>query len=283
MNNVDRGILVGMVLGDGCLRVRDRLIGKYINHQSELRIKHSYKQRVYLEYKAELVRKIFGGNATTKDTTVNLKGKVHNQVLFVKSNPYFRTLRSVMYPNGKKTYTEQCLNYLTPNGIAIWYMDDGSAHINTNKNGWVSSCFTIISTCCSLPEVELIIKYFSEIHDISIKKMYQKDKYWSIRMNTEASQKFAKLVSPFIIPEMRYKLAHVANLNVQECKTHSSVCLQCGINSYGNNRRKGLCGRCYTNNNYDEVRKHTIQKKKCEDMIRANANKEALDVTDKEL
>jgi hypothetical protein len=279
MNKVDRGIITGMVFGDGCLRVRDRIKdGKYSYVQSELRIKHSYKQRAYLEYKAELIRKIFGGNATVKDTTVVINGETHNQVLFSKSNNYFKTLKSVIYPNGVKTFTKQSLSYLTPHGIAIWYMDDGSAHVNYNKEGWVSSCFTCIATCCSLPEVELIVDYFDSNHGIKVKKMYDKKGHWSLRINTESSQLFARLISPFVIPEMRYKLAHVANLNVQECKTHSSLCVQCGVNSYGNQRRAGLCGKCYTNNNYAKQKAN-----KCEDIVRTNANKEALEVTDKEL
>jgi len=245
MNRIDRGILTGMVFGDGCLRVRDRLKdGKYAYIQSELRIKHSYKQRAYLDYKADLIRKIFGGNATVKETTVTTLGKVHNQVLLTKSNKYFKTLKSVMYPNGIKTYTKQSLSYLTPHGIAIWYMDDGSANTNTNKEGWCSSCITHISTCCSLPEATEIVKYFIDTHDIEVKTFFEKGN-WSIRMNTEASQKFAKLIAPFIIPEMRYKLAHVANLNVQECKTHSTNCIKCGLNTFGNHRRKGVCGACY--------------------------------------
>jgi LAGLIDADG DNA endonuclease family len=276
MNRQDRGILVGMVLGDGCLRVRERAKGKYKYIQSELRLLHSLKQLAYLEYKVELITRIFGGKATINPSKAIVKGITYPSFLYTKSNKYFVALRRVMYPEGKKTYTKQVLSYLTPHGIAIWYMDDGSANTNVRNDGYVSSCMTRIHTCCSLPEAELVKDYFKEIHDIDVKVMPEKGNF-SIRMNTESSQKFARLVAPFIIPEMLYKLAHVANLNVQECRTRPSLCVQCGENTYGNHRRIGLCIKCYTNNRYAE------QKEKREDIVRTNANKEALEVIDKEL
>jgi hypothetical protein len=257
MNRQDRGILVGMVFGDGCLRVRERLWReKYKYVQSELRMKHSHIQRAYLEYKAELVNKMFGGNATVNTVQTKLKGKSYEQCLYTKSNKYFKALRRVMYPNGKKIFTRQSLNYLTPHGIAIWFMDDGHARVNVDNQGWVSSISSEIATCCSLQEIEDIKAYFKEIHDIDIKPYrYGKGtEYWCFRMNTANTQEFARIISPYVIPSMRYKLANVANLNVQECRAQSSICTSCGSVSYGNDRRGGKCTKCYSKDAYKRRR-----------------------------
>lgn len=263
MNRDKRGLLVGMVLGDGCLRVRTRLKdGKYPYVQSEFRMKHSYKQREYLEHKAELVRQMFGGEVNVKSTYVMLKGVRHEQVLVTKSNNYFRALYKVMYPNGVKTYTRRVLGYLTAHGIAMWYLDDGHARVNVNRDGWVTSCTTEIATCCSKPEVEVIRLYFQQVHDISVKPYQLRENQWCIRMNTANSQKFARLIMQYVPASMRYKLAHVSNLNVHECRAPAIECVSCGVLAYATDRRKGLCLSCY--------HRQRRRKQKGEDIVRAN-------------
>lgn len=244
MNREDRGILVGMVFGDGYLNVRHRLKDeKYKYESSELVIVHSVQQRDYLIYKSELVRKIFGGNHTIREKTIALaNGKTYFGCGFSKSNKYFRILKRIMYPNNKKTITSQSLNMLTAHGIAIWYMDDGHARRNINNQGFVSSVSTNIATCCPEDEASLICKWFKELYDIQFKPFPEKGSF-SIRCNTQESHKFARLIEKFIIPSMRYKLAHVADLNLHERQAPTGICI-CGDVIYGN-RHKGLCGVCY--------------------------------------
>jgi hypothetical protein len=220
MNREDRGILVGMVLGDGYLNVRHRLKdNKYKYESSELVIVHSTKQRDYLLYKSELVRRIFGGKFTISEKKTTLKtGKTYFGCGFSKSSPYFRILKKMMYADRKKTITTQVLNMLTPLGIAIWYMDDGHARRNINKDGYVSSVSTNIATCCSEQESLLICEWFYDRYEIKFKPFPEKGNF-SIRCNTQDSHKFARLIEPFIIPSMRYKLSHVADLKSHELQT----------------------------------------------------------------
>lgn len=219
MNSKDRAILVGMVLGDGYLNVRTRLNqGKYRYESSAIRLKHSVKQIDYLRYKAEILRRMFGGKVTIGFEDTRIGERVHKMCYVDKSNTYFRVLRSFMYPEGKKQFTRRVLDMLTPHGIAIWYMDDGSAGVNRNKSGWVTSCYTNLSTHCTEAEAVVICDYFREVHEIEFRKGYEKGRY-IVRANTAASQKFARLVEPYVIPSMRYKLAHVANLHLHECRT----------------------------------------------------------------
>lgn len=249
MNRKDRGLLVGMLLGDGCLRVRDRLKdGKYLYKQAELRVKHSSKQKAYAEHKAELVAQMFGGACKVHDTSSVAFGAKYSQVYFTKSNPYFRALYSVVYPEGKKRITRRVLNYLTPQGIALWYLDDGSARVNRNSEGWVSSCATEIATCCTLDEAEEIVAYFKAVHDIVVKP-FKLNTYWCIRMNTAESQKFCRLIAQYVPASMLYKLQHVSNLNVQECRTPAVPCRTCGTPTRTADRRKGLCLSCYHKQN----------------------------------
>ena len=252
MNREHRGILVGMTLGDGHLNVRKRKQkGKYEYESSELRIVHAIKQKDYLSHKAELVRKIFGGKHSVRDFThapPAAKGRSYKMCGFSKSHKYFKTLKSMMYPCGIKTYTRRVLDMLTPEGIALWYCDDGSAARNFNKKGWVSSVSTLIATQCSKIEAETICDYFLETYSIQFRLAFDKrcveGKQYYIRANTYESKRFVKLIEKYIPDSMRYKLSHVSDLNLQECRAPKTQCLSCDADVYGN-RRKGLCCKCY--------------------------------------
>ncbi len=221
MNTEDRGILVGMVIGDGYLNVRHRIKPKgYEYESSELKVSHSTKQLDYAQHKANLIKKMFGGkcNIYYYETFLKATNKSYPMCAFMKSNSYFRILKKFIYKDKTKCITSEVLNMLTPHGIAIWYMDDGHARRNFNKDGFVSSVSTEISTYCTYEEANTIINWFKEKHGLDTKLFLSKGKY-CIKWNTQASHEFARLVQPYIIPSMLYKLSHVADLSLHECRT----------------------------------------------------------------
>lgn len=259
MNRKDRGALVGMVLGDGCLNVSRRIHSGNgcMQDRNEFRIVHGERQRDYCEHKAARVKQIFGGKFNVLPYK-NGPGGRYKAYGFTSSNKYYRTLKGMMYKEGKKAYTRHVLDMLTPEGIAFWYMDDGNAQTNTNKDGYISSVSSSIATQCSKHEIEIIIEYFKVSHDINFKarcdKKCSEGKQFYIQSNTTESRKFIKLIEPYIIDSMRYKLRHVANLDSHECQAPVSKCVECNRNVY-EKRRGGLCSGCYSRKYYREVRR----------------------------
>jgi hypothetical protein len=279
MEVAKRGRLVGMILGDGYVNTT--------NNKSELSVLHSVAQRDYCEHKAALVRMTLGGKFNVREYANGPGGK-YKAVKFVSSNPYWANLKSWIYPGGKKTFTRKVLDMLTPEGIAIWYMDDGHARTNTNSEGWVTSVATNIATMCSESECTTIRDYFLEVHQIEWKIRCRKgsapDRAFFIECNTTQSRKFAELVRPYIISSMLYKLAHVASLDSHECRTPVGACVQCEATIY-EHRRTGLCAACYSRRYYREVRRFIEDRKPRQtgdEIVRPNANNEALEVVDKE-
>ncbi len=247
MDEVKRGRLIGMVLGDGHINTSG---GK-----RELSVLHSLAQKEYCEHKAALVKMTLGGAFQVREYANGPGGK-YRAVKFVSSHAYWGNLKSWCYPNGVKTYTRKVLDMLTPEGIAIWYMDDGSARANRNTKGWVTSVATDIATMCSESECVVICDYFREVHQIEWKIRCRKgsppEKAFYIQCNTEGSRQFAQLIRPYVIESMLYKLAHVADLGSHECRTPVGNCVKCGANIY-EFRRTGLCGACYSRKYYREV------------------------------
>jgi len=288
-----RGILVGMVLGDAFLNVRYRMKDKYHYVSSEMRILHSIVQKDYCEHKAGLIKKHLGGNFSVSFGMHGPNNK-YRYCAFSVSNPYFKQLREWLYPNGKKTFSRHVLDMLTPEGIALWYMDDGHARINRNKEGWVSSVSTDIATMCSNEEVLILQKYFSEEYGISFNARFDKrcsdGKQWFLEANTKNSREFIGLVQPYIIPSMMYKLAHVANLGLHEHRAPLTHCVKCASPVYAK-RYGGLCPRCYSRKHYREVariREGRKSKKKDgtfykgDEIVRTCGNSEPQEVEDKE-
>lgn len=190
-----------------------------------MQVKHSATQVEYCAHKAELLRKATGRKCEVKFYNATAAGKQYKQAQFMFSHPYIRVLHEWMYRDGKKFFDKQVMSYLTPHGIAMWYMDDGTGRVNRNKDGVITSCSTTIATMCSAEDVGVIIGYFNNSFGIEFKARFDKrrpsNKAWFIEANTTNSKKFAELVRPFIIPSMFYKLAHVDCLGSHEYGTAS--------------------------------------------------------------
>jgi hypothetical protein len=254
MNDNDRGILVGMVLGDGYIRTataRDKLMNRHVSPQ--IYFGHSIAQSVYAEHKVNVLNKMFGGHATLR------KSRQSNGYEFVyanKSNPYFKTLKGMMYCSGKKTITRQVLDMLTPEGIAYWFMDDGSYRMNKDMDGVVSSISLTISIYSSEAEIDCVVGFFLEKYDIMFKKAFcKKTKLWYVRANTFNSRKFSLLIEKYIIPSMSYKLSCVKLLDCHECPTSEVfTCSSCG-GIFPALKASGKCMLCYNKEYFNELAK----------------------------
>jgi hypothetical protein len=206
MNSTKRGILYGIALGDGSLHKRKE-------GNCTLQFTHSEKQKDYAEYKAKKVNSLLGGkkNQVNWYTTRTPYGKI-TYGKYGKSHKYCNQMRRVLYPYGKKTYTRKVLDFLNPEGIAFWYMDDGGLSKSFRKHketGEITgcSCEMRFSTYCTLEEIECIIEYFKEVWGIQGKQRYSKKHgTYYLAFGSKESKKLELLIKPYIIESMYYKL-----------------------------------------------------------------------------
>jgi hypothetical protein len=117
-----------------------------------------------------------------------------------------------------------------------------------------------------------VIDWFKEKHDVLFKPYKHTNGSYCMRCNTADSHKFARIIQPYIIPSMLYKLSHVADLSSHECRAPIGTCITCGDVIY-DNRRKNKCVKCYT-------RERT---KIGDDIVRTNGKDKPLDIEDKKL
>lgn len=184
LTKFERSIIIGSLLGDGYMRIIPGRADAF------LEINHSIKAKEYVDYKFEKLKRICESAPKKRSTN---EGRIAYR-FFTKQNKYLTILYEMFYKNKQKIIPKNL--ELDPVSIAIWYMDDGSKsrdrdiYLNTQQ--------------FSLLEQNRLVDY---LRKFGIKARLNKDKkYYRIRILKESIGEFMKIISPYIIPSMQYKL-----------------------------------------------------------------------------
>lgn len=215
MRKEKKSILTALALGDGFIRLNKEGMKR---RTGQLCLLHSTAQIAYLEWKRDLLHSLLGGSESKISTRSVLNkgnGKTYERAELNKSHRYFAVLHKWLYPQGKKTIARNMLNKLDPQGLAIWYMDDGNLKVNrattdrfkTKPKGSITSLQLVLATYVSEEEADVINDYFKEVWGIVwIKQFNERSGKWFHRANTKEGKKFLDLISPHVIPSMHYKI-----------------------------------------------------------------------------
>lgn len=153
---------------------------------------HTLKQKEYCLWKYKILKKFCREPYDTYQDDKRTGKKYEKTHCVIYTNPVFNKYWDKFYPNGKKIVPEDLLWKLDPLGIAIWYMDDG------NKSG----NYSLATNNFSYEDRLTIKKFFEEKYDIYT--TLPKSKIIYIRACSR--EKFRKLIEPYIIDCMKYKL-----------------------------------------------------------------------------
>lgn len=197
MERRKKSLLIGLVLGDGHINKRDNC----------LQITHSKKQKSYIDYKCELISELL--NCKKPNLYHRLDSK-HDEYVLTKGSRYFKLLRRWIYKDGEKRFSKNILKYLTPEALAIWWMDDGTHSKDINKNtGAIRSHSFKLYTMTNLEDTENIIEVFEKF-GVKMYKLKHKKKDGSIvyylQCRTREGRKLSSLLRPYIIPDLQYKI-----------------------------------------------------------------------------
>lgn len=106
------------------------------------------------------------------------------------------------YNNYKKVVPLEIIHFLTPLGLAVWIMDDGSA---LNKGVKLAThCFSLEE--CNYLRYVLKERYQlkTSLHEQGINSKGQSQ--YIIYIWKESIPRLREIVNPYIIPEMQYKI-----------------------------------------------------------------------------
>ena len=187
----DIGVLIGTLCGD---------CGK---KQLRLYCGQSIKQKNWFDFKKKRFEKIF--NQSFKEYKYDYP-KYNTSVyqFTTNTNDLTKYLINLFYPNDKKIISKEALEQLTLEGIAWWYMDDGSMSIK-KIDGKPRGAEITLNTYLTAEENQIIIDFFQNQYNITWKLNKSKGKY-RLRMGKKEGKKFFALIEPYIIDSMKYKI-----------------------------------------------------------------------------
>lgn len=194
-------ILIGSILGDSHLERRKGGIGtRIIFEQCNMNVEYImwfhnfFASRGYMSnIKPKLTTRI------KKDNKVFYQYRVSSYTF-----TSFNWLHDLFYKdiNGQlvKVVSTDLYKYLTPLSLAVWFMDDGSKTHNTVR---------IATNCFTYDECLLLCKIIKDKYNIILTVQKSgKNKGYIIYVETSSYSEFEKIIKPYMLPSMLYKLSN---------------------------------------------------------------------------
>jgi recombination protein RecA len=191
-------LILGSLMGDGNLSPNRR--GR---SGTRFRMGHGAKQAAYLDWKVSLL-----GNILHSRTT-NARGAVFAD--FTPLPELSELHEAVYFGDGKKHLSWDYLKSLTPLALAVWYMDDGcfthrSKGVQERTAGGTGR-IEIVVEAMSPGSRDRLTRYLRDTHGLDVTLRYRGTRKQSaLIFTTSASEKFQKLIAPYVHPSMEYKL-----------------------------------------------------------------------------
>lgn len=191
LNKQQKEILVGKLLGDGCLEIN----GLY----PRFKIDQTRSQKDYVFWLFEKYKKVSGRVPyQIKHFDKRTKKIYYHWRFSTNSLPLFTHWYNLFYKDKKKVIPKNINEYLSPLTLAVWYMDDGYRRRDCNGVYLCTSCYK---------SSEQIV-----LQNALMKKFHLKSSLHYAAGNVKiyipacSSKLFCKMISKFIIPSFSYKL-----------------------------------------------------------------------------
>lgn len=201
-------VLLGTMLGDAHIEARTTVEE---TSKRQLILVHSNKQIPYLVWKIQLLQPLLGDFRLHlyRVSCGKAKPKIYGACrAWSKRCKYLKYTEDDFYfyreGKRKKEVHSNVLNRLTPEGLAVWYQDDGSAEC-TNSPGKLS--LISLAICgFSQQEQELIQGYLKERWNVWGTFRHKSKGYRELIVCGDDMRRFIALVEPHICPSMTYKI-----------------------------------------------------------------------------
>lgn len=199
MTKEQKSILVAIAIGDGHISKIKRDSGKIY---CGMHIKHKESHKEYVQYKANIINSICGGK---QNPIRKVSNNGHKAYQYAKTNSYFRCIRGWLYKNNNKVLSRKLLDKLNPQGLAIWWMDDGCLY-SKKRNGKIHAWELYLNLYVSKEEAEIVQLYFKEVWNVNW-KLNRDGQHYRLRCSTREGRKFLDIVRPYVsqVKCMQYK------------------------------------------------------------------------------
>lgn len=194
-------LIVGCLLGDGRLECRSK------NSTARLRIHQADSQKDYIDFKWGLLK----GICLQKPKRVTSFHKKYRKTVIswffhTKTTKQLGQLRKLFYVGNKKVLPKNLGSMLTAKSLAFWIMDDG-CH---SKDGLILNTQSF-----SFNEQQILQKIL--LKNFGLKAGINKDRgNFRLRIKKDSLSQLFKIIEPYIISSMKFKIAPVTTDPVGE-------------------------------------------------------------------
>ena|SRR5256714_312725 len=188
-------ILVGLLLGDGCLETQNG------GRTYRLKVEQSARHEAYVRHIHELFSEWVLTPPRRRLSRASNGTITINWTFQTVSHEALQPLGLQFYGGGKKKVPELIADTLTPRGFAYWFMDDGSVKSAESKG-------VVLNTQAYRPaDVERLIEVLRSRFGLQAKIRMQSDGP-QIYVAGRSYERLSGLIEPFLLEEMRYKMPH---------------------------------------------------------------------------
>ena len=203
MSNAQRDLMVGSLLGDGCLQIHN---GPFPVFQE----RHCVDQKHYLQFKADLLATFSRREVRTYNAGEEGFNCGQDMCEWATlAQPAFSYLHDLFYTDGSKCVPYEVFELLTPLAVAVWYQDDGSL-----VQGDGQRILRLHTGLFDDEDRELLINALRDKIGVVFTSAKQEVQYegrpsiqWSLRLGKrEEIDRFLDYVRPFVHSSMAYKV-----------------------------------------------------------------------------
>lgn len=189
-----REAIVGLLLGDGHIEQ------SYCTPRARLFVEQRGGAREYVEWLYSIFQDWVRSGVKSREVFLEATRRKYVQYYFrTYAHEEFMPYRTLFYPRGKKIVPGNVGDILTPLGLAVWFMDDGSIKSHQSRG-------RIINThSFTKAEVVQLCDVLHAKFKLDAWPRYQRDGT-QIYISGKSADTLQQLLDPYVIPMMRYKL-----------------------------------------------------------------------------
>lgn len=192
LSELQKEVLVGLLLGDGCLeRTKNSQVAR-------LKVGQSLRQSEFVQWLYETFKDFVRTPPRLKQKIKN--GKRYSEMVFnTLTHQSFKSFYDLFYPNGKKVVPKSIDQSLTLTALAVWFMSDGSVKSKESRG-------RILNTqSFSRPDIERLTFILKSKFNLQSSIRTQKDGL-QIYISGKSAEILNNLLKDKILPSFYYKL-----------------------------------------------------------------------------
>ena len=183
------------MLGDACLETQND--GKTYR----LKIEHSFKQKAYVDWKYEQFKDwvITGPQIRSSTNRTSHIPKSHLKYWFNTVSHAALRFYGQQFYRPHKIVPKMIHKMMTPRALAVWFMDDGSIKSKATK------ALILNTHGFTSKDVRRLQEMLCTVFHIETTLRKQKDGT-QLYIPADQSDAFRAIITPYVIPEMMYKV-----------------------------------------------------------------------------